>query len=136
MIPLYLFAGVFVILQSFEGLQVAFLSAFESMERVFAVRITHYVGVVVSAFLVVTFRLSLEWLLLFYSASTLLAIFISFFFMRDLRGTDKARIDTRIMKSFALSSLPVFGAIAVSQLYLNTDTGLIGHFFGAAQVGL
>lgn len=133
---LYLFAGVFVILQSFEGLQIAFLLAFETMERVFAVRITHYIGIVISAFLVVSFHLSLEWLLLFYSMSSLLSIFISFFFIRDLRGSDKAHLDTRLMKSLLLSSLPIFGAMAVSQLYLNTDTVLIGHFFGATQVGL
>lgn len=133
---LVLLAAIFSLSQQFQGLFISVLTAHEKMEYVFASRLVYYLGILSAALLVVKFDLGISFLIAGYLLVGLISIAAAVFFVRSLPLRLNFRWEKNFWQELFIESLPLFGFIACSQIYLNLDTLLIGKFFGSRSVGL
>jgi len=132
---LFLLVALFLLTVSTSAIYTAVLSAYESMQYIFATRLVHYLGILASVLLVIQFHLDLHSLVLFYFLSALLSVFVAIYFLSRLGVSLISPFDQGLTKKLLLQSLPIFGMLAINQVYLNLDTVMIRHSFSAIEVG-
>lgn len=130
-----LFLAIFVWLQDLIGVFAALFMAEEKMQKLLYVQMVYYGGMAVSALVTIYFHLRLGGLVTGYvlagSIGTLLALMLVL--------TGKVRLSLELDLSFIICllkrSLPLFGAIAMTTIYTNADTLIIGRMLGPEAVG-
>jgi len=126
---------IFSLVQSFQGLFIVIFQAWERMEMVFFNRMVFYVGVLITALLVISFRGSATNLVFGYMFSTLLAIILGIWQLHLLKIKIKVIFDFSFWKEIIKETLPLFGMTVAMVIYANNDTLLIGRYLGNDQVG-
>jgi len=134
-VPLLFTTLIFSLIQVFQGVFIAIFQAWEKMEMVFLNRMIYYVGMLVSALLVISFHGTAIHLVLGYTISTLLSIVWGIFQINFLKIKIKIAFDFGFWKELIKEALPLFGMTAATVIYANNDTLLIGRYFGNDQVG-
>ena len=126
---------VFSLIQVFQGVFIAIFQAWEKMEMVFLNRMIYYVGMLVSALLVISFHGTAIHLVVGYAVSTILSIIWGIFQINFLKIKINIAFDFGFWKELIKEALPLFGMTAATVIYANNDTLLIGRYFGNDQVG-
>jgi O-antigen/teichoic acid export membrane protein len=121
--------------QIFQGIFIAIFQAWERMEMVFLNRMVYYVGMLVSALLIISFRGTAVHLVLGYMVATIFSIFLGICQMNLLKIKIKIAFDFDFWKKIILEALPLLGMTTATVIYANNDTLLIGRYFGNDQVG-
>ena len=136
----YLFLILLVTLsslsQQFLGLLGSVLIAFEKMEYVFISKISYFIGILISALLVVRFNSGINILVASYSTAGILSVVITMYLVNKLNVKIVFLWQKEFWQEILLESFPLFGFIAFSQVYGNLDTLLVGRYFGDQSVGL
>ncbi|HAX01576.1 MAG: Polysaccharide biosynthesis protein [Microgenomates group bacterium GW2011_GWF2_45_18] len=133
---LFLLTGLYLLAQGMINIYTSVLAALERMEHLFIIRVAQYGLMFSSAFLVIFLHLQLDQLMLLYTLSATLAMGISAVLVKS-QGV--ALIEKPTMPSLIMmlkEALPIFGMLAITQVYANLDTVLIRQFFGNEEVGL
>ncbi len=126
---------IYSLIQNFQNVFIVIFQAWEKMEMVFVNRMVFFVGVLITALLVINFYGSAVHLVLGYSISTLLAIILGIWQVRLLKIKVKIAFDFSFWKELIKESLPLLGMTAAMVVYANNDTLLIGRYLGNDQVG-
>jgi O-antigen/teichoic acid export membrane protein len=130
-----LFLAILVWFQDLTGLFAALFLAEEKMQKLLYVQIIHYGGMAVSALVTIYFHLRLGGLVTGYvlagSLGTLLALMLVI--MGKVRLS--LELDVPFLIRLLKRSLPLFGAIAMTTIYTNADTLIIGRMLGPEAVG-
>jgi len=134
-IQLLLATLIFSLIQIFQGVFIAIFQAWEKMEMVFLNKMIYYVGMLVSALLVISFHGTAIHLVIGYTISTILSIIWGIFQTNFLKIKINIAFDFGFWKELIKEALPLFGMTAATIIYANNDTLLIGRFFGNDQVG-
>lgn len=134
-IQLLLVTLIFSLIQVFQGVFIAIFQAWEKMEMVFFNRMIYYVGMLVSALLVISFHGTAIHLVIGYTISTILSIIWGIFQINLLKIKINIAFDFGFWKELIKEALPLFGMTAATVIYANNDTLLIGRYFGNDQVG-
>lgn len=134
-IQLLLATLIFSLIQVFQGVFIAIFQAWEKMEMVFFNRMIYYVGMLVSALLVISFHGTAIHLVIGYTISTILSIIWGIFQTNLLKIKINIAFDFGFWKELIKEALPLFGMTAATIIYANNDTLLIGRYFGNDQVG-
>jgi len=134
-IPLLFTTLIFSLIQVFQGVFIAIFQAWEKMEMVFLNRMIYYIGMLVSALLVISFHGTAIHLVLGYTVSTILSIIWGIFQINLLKIKINIAFDFDFWKELIKEALPLFGMTAATVVYANNDTLLIGRYFGNDQVG-
>ncbi|MEI6690273.1 MAG: flippase [bacterium] len=134
-IALFLWVGAFLLMQSLGGLFNGVLTAYERMQDIFVTRVIYYLLILASVVTVTYFHLDLHALLSAYTLSAIAAALVATIFLRKLAIGLLPRVDMALTKRLLLESLPIFGLLAINQIYLNLDTVLIRMSHGAITVG-
>lgn len=135
-IQLLIITLIFSLAQNFQNIFVSIFQAWEKMEMVFINRMVFYVGVLVSALLVIKFHGQATDLVLGYGISTLLAIALGIWQTNRLKIKIKIGFDFGFWKEIIKEALPILGITMAMVIYANNDTLLIGRNLGNDQVGL
>ena len=134
-IQLLIVSLIYGLVQSFQNVFVLIFQAWERMEMVFFNRMVFYVGVLITALLVINFHGSAINLVFGYMVSTLLAIILGIWQISLLKIKIKIAFDFGFWKELIKESLPLLGMTAAMIIYANNDTLLIGRNLGNDQVG-
>jgi len=126
---------VFNFAQNFQGVFIAIFQAWERMEMVFLNRMVFYIGVLISALLVINFHGSATSLVFGYGMATVLAIILGFWQTHSLKIKITIAFDFGFWKEIIKEALPLLGMTAAMVIYANNDTLLIGRYLGNDQVG-
>ncbi len=126
---------IFSLVQGFQGLFIVIFQAWERMEMVFFNRMVFYIGVLITALLVISFNGSAINLVFGYMISTLLAIILGVWQSHLLKIKIKVIFDFGFWKEIIKEALPLFGMTVAMVIYANNDTLLIGRYLGNSQVG-
>ncbi len=130
-----LFLAILVWVQDITGLLAALFIAEEKMQKLLYVQMVHYGGMAVSALVTIYFHLRLGGLVTGYvlagSLGTVLAIMLVI--MGKVRLS--LELDIPFLIRLLKRSLPLFGAIAMTTIYTNADTLIIGRMLGPEAVG-
>lgn len=126
---------IFSLVQGFQGLFIVIFQAWERMEMVFFNRMVFYIGVLITALLVISFHGSAINLVFGYMISTLLAIILGVWQSHLLKIKIKVIFDFGFWKEIIKEALPLFGMTVAMVIYANNDTLLIGRYLGNSQVG-
>ncbi len=126
---------IFSLIQIFQGVFIAIFQAWEKMEMVFLNKMIYYVGMLVSALLVISFHGTAIHLVIGYTISTILSIVLGIFQTNFLKIKINIAFDFGFWKELIKEALPLFGMTAATIIYANNDTLLIGRYFGNDQVG-
>jgi len=119
----------------FQGIFLAIFQAWEKMEMVFLNKMVFYVGMLVSALLIINFHGNAIHLVIGYTIATILTIFLGFWQTSLLKIKIKVAFDFKFWKELIIEVLPLLGMTAATVVYANNDTLLIGRYFGNSQVG-
>jgi len=119
----------------FQGTFLAIFQAWEKMEMVFLNKMTFYVGMLVSALLIISFHGSAINLVVGYTIATILAILLGLWQISSLKIKVKIAFDFNFWKELIIEALPLLGMTAATVVYANNDTLLIGRYLGNSQVG-
>lgn len=136
LVIIFLLAIIHNSILQFQGLINNVLVAHEKMEYIFVVKIFYYLGLLLSTFIVVNFKINLSILLILYCLVTVFSIFIALIILSKLKIQIKISFNFLFWKKIIIQSLPIFGFIACSQIYSNVDTLLIRNFYNNESVGL
>lgn len=134
-IQLLVITLIFSLVQSFQGAFIVIFQAWERMEMVFFNRMVFYVGVLITALLVISFHGSATNLVFGYMFSTLLAIILGVWQSHLLKIKIKVIFDFCFWKEMIKEALPLLGMTVAMVIYANNDTLLIGRYLGNDQVG-
>ncbi len=126
---------IYSLIQGFQTLFISIFQAWERMEMVFLNRMVFYVGVLVSALLVIKNNGSAINLVLGYGMSAVLTIMVGIWQSYLLKIKIKIIFDFSFWKEIIKETLPLLGMTAAMVIYANNDTLLIGRYFGNDQVG-
>jgi len=126
---------IYSLFQIFQGVFIAIFQAWEKMEMVFLNRMIYYVGMLVSALLVISFHGTAIHLVFGYTVATILSIIWGIWQMNLLKIKIKIAFDFGFWKELIREALPLLGMTAATIIYANNDTLLIGRYFGNDQVG-
>lgn len=126
---------VYSLIQIFQGVFVAIFQAWEKMEMVFFNKMLFYVGLLITALLVISFHGNAVHLVLGYVVATVLSVILGIWQTKLLKIKIKIGFDLTFWKELVKEALPLFGMMAATVIYLNNDTLLIGRYFGNNQVG-
>jgi O-antigen/teichoic acid export membrane protein len=126
---------IYSLIQNFQNVFIVIFQAWEKMEMVFVNRMVFFVGVLITALLVINFYGSAIHLVWGYSISTLLAIILGIWQVKLLKIKVKIAFDFSFWKELIKESLPLLGMTAAMVVYANNDTLLIGRYLGNNQVG-
>jgi len=127
--------GVFFLLQDFTALLAAFFVAEERMEKIFILDIVHNAGAILAALLVIRFGLGLGELVVGYVLAGGLGTMMAYFILVKGKARVFPSFETGFLGNILKQSLPLFGSIALSTVYMNADTLMIGKFLGEEAVG-
>jgi O-antigen/teichoic acid export membrane protein len=121
--------------QDLIGLFAALFLAEEKMQKLLYVQMVHYGGMAVSALVMIYFHLRLGALVTGYVLSGFIGALLAL--MLVIKG--KVRLSLDLDRPFLIRlvkrSLPLFGAIAMTTIYTNADTLIIGRMLGPEAVG-
>ena len=134
-IELLILVLVYTLIQNFQGIFVTIFQAWEKMDMVFANRMVYFVGVLVTAMLVISFGGQAVHLVLGYTAATMLAIVLGIWQSWQLKIKVRFAFDLDFWKELLRESWPLLGMTAATIIYGNNDTLLIGRYFGKSDVG-
>lgn len=134
-VSLFMLMATFLLAQSTESLYTSVLSAYESMELIFASKLVHYLGILTSVGTIIYLRLDLHWLLFAYTISAIISILVSLFFLHKLKISLWVSHSWSLTRRLLSESLPIFGMLAINQVYLNLDTVMIRMSYGTTAVG-
>jgi O-antigen/teichoic acid export membrane protein len=126
---------IYSLIQGFQTLFISIFQAWERMEMVFFNRMVFYVGVLISALLVINFNGSATSLVFGYGMATILAIILGVWQVHLLKIKIKIAFDFSFWKEIIKEALPLLGMTAAMVVYANNDTLLIGRYLGNNQVG-
>jgi O-antigen/teichoic acid export membrane protein len=126
---------VFSLIQNFQNIFISIFQAWERMEMVFVNRMVFFVGVLISALLVIKFNGSAVYLVLGYGISALVTIILGIWQTVLLKIKIKISFDFGFWKELIKETLPLLGMTAAMVIYANNDTLLIGRYLGNDQVG-
>ncbi len=130
-----LFLAIFVWFQDLTGLFAALFMAEEKMQKLLYVQIVHYGGMAIAAYVTIYFHMHLGGLVTGYvlagSLGTILALMLVI--MGKIRLS--LELDLPFLIRLLKRSLPLFGAIAMTTIYTNADTLIIGRMLGPEAVG-
>lgn len=110
-------------------------SAWERMELVFLTRMVYYLGILISAFGVIALKGTALQIVLAYGATTTFSVLFSIFLVRKMGLTIKIALDKDFCQELLKETFPFMGLAVVGTIYLNSDTLLIGRFWGSEKVG-
>ena len=134
-IQLLIASLLYCLIQGFQSIFILIFQAWERMEMVFFNRMVFYVGILITALLIISFHGSAINLVFGYMVSTLLAIILGIWQTSLLKIKIKIAFDFSFWKDLIKESLPLFGMAAAMVIYANNDTLLIGRYLGNDQVG-
>ena len=126
---------IFSLIQIFQGVFISIFQAWEKMEMVFLNRMVYYIGMLVSALLIISFHGTAVHLVLGYMVATMFSIILGVWQINSLKIKIKIAFDFDFWKELIMEALPLFGMTAAMVIYANNDTLLIGRYFGNDQVG-
>ena len=126
---------VYSLIQSFQTLFISIFQAWEKMEMVFINRMLYYVGVLITALLVIKNNGSAIDLVFGYGLSTIMVIILGVWQLHLLKIKIKVAFDFEFWKEIIKESLPLLGMTAAMVVYANNDTLLIGRYLGNNEVG-
>lgn len=126
---------VYGLSQIFLGIFWAIFQAWERMEMMFLNKMVFYVGMLISALLVIKFNGNAIDLVKGYVTSTLISIILGIWQMKSLKIRIKIAFDFGFWRELIFEALPLLGMTAATVIYLNNDTLLIGRFLGNKEVG-
>ncbi|MDD2482660.1 MAG: flippase [Candidatus Shapirobacteria bacterium] len=126
---------IYSLIQGFQTLFISIFQAWERMEMVFFNRMVFYVGVLISALLVIKFHGSATNLVFGYMMATILAIILGVWQSHLLKIKVKIIFDFKFWRELIKEALPLLGMTAAMVIYANNDTLLIGRYFNNNQVG-
>jgi len=126
---------IFSLISIFQGVFISIFQAWEKMEMVFFNRMVFYVGILITALLVISFHGSAVHLVLGYVVATIFSIILGIWQINFLKIKIKIAFDFDFWKELIKEALPLFGMTAATVIYANNDTLLIGRYFGNNQVG-
>lgn len=134
-IQLLIVTLIYSLIQNFQATFIAIFQAWEKMEMVFINRMLFFVGVLITALLVINYHGNAVYLVWGYTISTILAIILGIWQTNLLKIKIKIAFDFDFWKELIKEALPLFGMTAATVFYLNNDTLLIGRYLGNDQVG-
>jgi len=126
---------IYSLIQGFQTVFISIFQAWEKMEMVFINRMFFYVGVLITALLVVKNNGNALHLVLGYGLSTILAIVLAVWQTNILKIKVKIAFDFIFWKELIKEALPLLGMTAAMVIYANNDTLFIGRYLGNNQVG-
>lgn len=133
---LIMLATLYSLSIQFQGIFVSVLVAFEKMEYVFICKAMYFLGVFISTLIVIYFGLNMNILVTGYILVGILSTIVAVQPLKKLNIKVKVIWKKTFWKELLKESLPLFGFIACTQIYLNLDTLIIGKYFGNQEVGL
>ncbi len=119
----------------FQNVFIAIFQAWEKMELVFWNRMVFYVGMLVSALLIIGLKGNAVNLVFGYILATVIAVIVGIYQLRLLNIRFKLDFNFKFWKEMVVESLPLLGMTIATVIYANNDTLLIGRYFGNSQVG-
>jgi len=134
-VQLLIVSLIYALVQGFQSVFVLIFQAWERMEMVFLNRMVFYIGVLITALLVINFHGSAINLVFGYIISTLMAVILGIWQISLLKIKIKIAFDFDFLKELIKESLPLLGMTAAMIIYANNDTLLIGRNLGNDQVG-
>ena len=126
---------IFSLISIFQGVFISIFQAWEKMEMVFFNRMVFYIGLLITALLVISFHGTAVHLVLGYVISTIFSIILGVWQINLLKIKIGIAFDFVFWKELIKEALPLFGMTAATVIYANNDTLLIGRYFGNDQVG-
>lgn len=132
---LLLFLAIFVWFQDLIGLFAALFVAEEKMEKLLYVQMVHYGGMAISALVMIYFHLRLGGLVTGYVLAGSIATLLAFMLVDRGKVRLSLELDVPFLIRLLKRSLPLFGAIAMTTIYTNADTLIIGRMLGSEAVG-
>ncbi len=126
---------IYSLIQNFQNVFIVIFQAWERMEMVFFNRMVFYVGVLITALLIIKFHGNATYLVLGYGVATIFSIILGIWQTRLLKIKIKIAFDFSFWKELIKESLPLLGMTAAMVVYANNDTLLIGRYLGNDQVG-
>lgn len=132
---LLIWSLIYCLIQNFQGVFVVIFQAWEKMEMVFINRMVYFVGVLITALLVISFHGRAVHLVLGYTIATLAAIALGIWQTKLLKIKIKIAFEFDFWKQLIRETLPLLGMTAATIIYANNDTLLIGRYLGNTQVG-
>lgn len=126
---------VYYLSQVFNGIFLAIFQAWERMDLVFWNKLLYYLGMLVSAFLVIFLKKNAVFLILGYTLTTILVILVGVWQLKLLKIKFKVAFNYAFWRELIIEALPLFGMTTATVIYLNNDTLLIGRILGTDQVG-
>lgn len=119
----------------FQNVFIAIFQAWEKMELVFWNRMVFYLGMLVSALLIIGLKGNAVNLVFGYILATVIAVIVGIYQLRLLNIRFKLDFNFKFWKEMVVESLPLLGMTIATVIYANNDTLLIGRYFGNSQVG-
>lgn len=130
-----LFLAILVWLQDLIGLFAALFMAEEKMQKLLYVQMVHYGGMAISALVVIYFHLRLGGLVTGYVLAGSIGTLLAFMLVSMGKVRLSLELDLPFIIRLLKRSLPLFGAIAMTTIYTNADTLIIGRMLGPEAVG-
>ena len=121
--------------QVFNGVFLAIFQAWERMDLLFWNKLLYYLGMLISAFLVIFLKKNAVFLVLGYTLITILVTLVGVWQLKVLKIKFKVAFNYEFWMELIIEALPLFGMTLATVIYLNNDTLLIGRILGTDQVG-
>lgn len=126
---------LYSVLQTFQGVFLAIFQAWEKMELVFVTKLIFYIGILFSALFVIKTNGYAFDLVLGYILVVLMVIVLGIKLIKSIGIKIKISFDFNFWGKLIKETLPLFGMTAATIIYTNSDTLIIGRYFGSNQVG-
>lgn len=126
---------VYYLSQVFNGIFLAIFQAWERMDLLFWNKLLYYLGMLVSAFLVIFLKKNAVFLVSGYTLTTILVTLVGVWQLKLLKIKFKIAFNYEFWRELIVEALPLFGMTLATVIYLNNDTLLIGRILGTDQVG-
>ncbi len=127
---------IFYLCQQISGLTITVLTAFEKMEFVFISKLIYFVGILFSTIFMVKSNGGINLMIILNTGISVITIITGFYLIRQLQIPVLLCWQKNFIRQVLRESIPIFGFIACTQIYLNLDTLLIGRYFGDHSVGI
>jgi O-antigen/teichoic acid export membrane protein len=125
----------YLLCQNIDNIFNSIFLAWERMELVFFSRIFYYSGLLISALAIIALKGTALQIVLAYGFFTFLSVLFSTFLIKKIGIKVAITFDKVFWKEILIESIPFMGLAIVGTVYANSDTLLIGHFWGNESVG-
>ena len=133
---LIILVTIFYLCQQISGITVTVLTAFEKMEFVFISRLIYFIGILLSTIFMVKTNGGINLMIILNTGVSIITIITGLYLIRKLKIRIFLCWQKDFIRQILVESIPIFGFIACTQVYLNLDTLLIGRYFGDNSVGI